>query len=95
MIEDEKFRRGEKAVVYCKTAWAVIGRLFPDVLPKEVTNPWIGVTLKKRTKKVKTAVDRETVYAFAEAALAVGRPECAAAAVICFRCHRRLEMVGL
>lgn len=89
MIEGEKYRRGEKAVVYCKRAWAVIGRLYPDVLPKGAANPWVGITLKKRTKNVKSAVDRETVYRFAEAAIANGRPECAAAAVICFEWLQR------
>lgn len=35
MIDGEKYRRGEKAVVYCKTAWSVIGRLYPDSMARD------------------------------------------------------------
>jgi hypothetical protein len=94
MIEGDKYRRGEKAVVYCKTAWSVIGRLYPDVMARDsqtgtILNPWIGVTKKKRAKNTKPAVTRTTVYQFAEAAIAAGRPEAAVAAVICFEWLQR------
>jgi hypothetical protein len=54
-----------------------------------ILNPWIGVTKKKRAKNTKPAVTRTTVYQFAEAAIAAGRPEAAVAAVICFEWLQR------
>ncbi|WP_245476687.1 hypothetical protein [Bradyrhizobium sp. Leo170] len=40
-------------------------RLFPDEFPKDVPNPWVGVTMKTRVKKKKPAVTRDEVYTFA------------------------------
>lgn len=93
MREGERWRRGEKVVGYCRTAWGVVGRLYPDALATNVPNPWAGITLKRRTRTVKRAVDRETVYRFAEAAIASERPECAAAGVVCFEWLQRPENV--
>lgn len=93
MIEGGKFRRGEKAVMYCKTAWRLMQPHHPREFAKEVPNPWIGVQLHKRAKKIKAAVDRETVYAFAWAAVEAKRPEAASAAVICFEWLQRPENV--
>lgn len=93
LIEGDKLRKGEKSVEYCRKAWAVMGRLYPDILAKDVPNPWTGVTMKKRSRTVKPAVDRETVYRFAEMAIEKGRGECAAAAVICFEWLQRPENV--
>lgn len=93
MIEGEKHRRGEKVVMYCKTVWRLMQPHHPSLFRKDVPNPWVGVQLVKRVKKVKAAVDRETVYAFAWAAVEDGRPEIGAAAVICFEWLQRPENV--
>ena len=93
MIEGEKFRRGEKAVMYCKTVWRLMQPHHPREFPREVPNPWIGVQLVKRNRVVKKAVDRESVYTFAWAAVEAGRYEAAAAAVICFEWLQRPENV--
>lgn len=87
MCEGGKFRRGEKAVAYCKTAWGVMARLYPDAVG--AANPWAGLTLERRTKKVKPAVDREMVYRFAWGSIDAGRPELAVAAVVCFEWLQR------
>ena len=76
-------RSAEKALMYARTAWARMIPLYPAVF-NERENPWDGVTKHRREKLVKGAVTREDVYAFAEGALRLGRPQCAAAAVICF-----------
>lgn len=88
-----KYRRGEKAVSYCRTAWAVIRRLYPEQFRTDVPNPWEGVTLKRRQRKIKDFVGREAVYTFAWGAIDVGRPELAAAAVLCFEWLQRPESV--
>lgn len=88
-----RWRRGEKTVGYCRTAWAIVGRLYPDTLAKGTPNPWAGVTLKRRARAVKAAADRDLVYCFAEAAISAGRPECAVAAVVCFEWLQRPENV--
>ena len=79
MIEGDKHRHGEKVVMYCKTVWRLMQPHHPTPFRKDVPNPWMGVQLVKRIKKVKAAVDRETVYAFAWAAVEDGRPEIGAA----------------
>jgi hypothetical protein len=88
-----RLRQGEKVVTICKRAWGVVHRLYPDQFDKAVPNPWQGVTKKRRTKKIKAAVNRETVYTFATQAITVGHPEAAAAAVICFEWLQRPENV--
>lgn len=93
MIVDDKYRRGEKVVMYCKTVWRLMQPHHPQLFRADVPNPWIGVQLVKRTKMVKAAVDRETVYAFAWAAIEADKPEAAAAAVICFEWLQRPENV--
>lgn len=93
MIAGEKFRRGEKVVMYCKTVWRLMQPHHPQLFRQDVPNPWIGVQLVKRTKMVKAAVDREAVYTFAWAAIEAERPEAAAAAVICFEWLQRPENV--
>lgn len=93
MCAGEKWRTGEKAVEYCAGAWKRMVRYERKIFSTEHPNPWVGVALKKRTRKVKRAVDRETVYRFADAAIDAGRPECAAAAVICFEWLQRPENV--
>lgn len=93
MIADGKFRRGEKAVMYCKTAWSKMQPHHPMLFRADVPNPWHGVQLVKRARLVKPAVDREAVYTFAWAAVEAGRPEAAAAAVICFEWLQRPENV--
>jgi hypothetical protein len=75
-------RQGEKVVGLCARAWSVVHRLYPDVFNQDVPNPWRGVTKNRRTKAVKPAATREQVYAFAKAAIEIGYPEAAAAAVI-------------
>jgi hypothetical protein len=88
-----RLRQGEKVVVLCRRAWTVVHRLYPNAFNKEVPNPWTGVTTKRRVKKIKAAVERETVYQFAWKAIEAGHPEPAAAAVICFEWLQRPENV--
>lgn len=88
-----RLRQGEKMVILCRRAWTVVQRLHPDAFNKDVPNPWTGVTTKRRVKKVKAAVDRDTVYEFAWKAIEAGYPEPAAAAVICFEWLQRPENV--
>ena len=86
-------RQAEKAVKLCARAWDVVRRLYPDLFDHEVPNPWRGVALGRRTKRVKSAATREEVYIFAETAIAAGYPEVGAAAVICFEWLQRPENV--
>jgi hypothetical protein len=88
-----RLRQGEKAVALCRKAWKVVRRLYPDDFDNLVPNPWDGVTRRTRTKKKKPAVTREQVYAFAWGCIERGRPEPAAAAVICFEWLQRPENV--
>jgi hypothetical protein len=88
-----RLRQGEKMVILCRRAWTVVRRLHPDAFNKDVPNPWTGVTTKRRTKKVKAAIDRDAVYEFAWKAIEAGYPEPAAAAVICFEWLQRPENV--
>jgi hypothetical protein len=89
----KRLRTGEKLVGLCRKAWKVVHRLFPDEFPKDIPNPWLGVTMKNRVKKVKAAVTREDVYTFAWGAIERGYPEAAATAVICFEWLQRPENV--
>lgn len=88
-----RLRQGEKVVVLCRRAWTVVYRLHPNAFNKDLPNPWTGVTTKRRVKKIKAAVDRETVYQFAWKAIEAGHPEPAATAVICFEWLQRPENV--
>ena len=89
----ERLRQGEKAVKLCSKAWRVVYRLHPREFNKDVVDPWAGVALKRRVKKTKPAATREQVYAFAWGCIDRGRPEPAAAAVICFEWLQRPENV--
>jgi hypothetical protein len=89
----ERPRQAEKAVVLCRRAWGVVHRLHPDEFDRDVPNPWVGVTMKRRVKIKKPAVTRDQVYAFAWGAIDRGRPEAAAAAVICYEWLQRPENV--
>jgi integrase len=89
----ERLRQGEKMLVLCRHAWRVVRRLFPDQFPRDVPNPWPGVTKKRRVKKTKPAATRDQVYRFAWAAIEAGYPEAAAVAVICFEWLQRPENV--
>jgi hypothetical protein len=86
-------RQGEKVVALCRAAWRVVHRLYPDCFDRDVPNPWDGVTMEQRTKATKPAATREDVYRFAWGAIEAGRPEAAAAAVICFEFLQRPENV--
>jgi hypothetical protein len=88
-----RLRQGEKAVALCRKAWKVVRRLYPEQFDRQVPNPWDGVTRRKRTKAKKAAVTREQVYIFAWKCIELGRPEPAAAAVICFEWLQRPENV--
>lgn len=88
-----RLRQGEKAVKLCSKAWRVVRRLYPDEFDKDVPDPWAGVTLRRRVKKTKDAVTRDQVYQFAWGCIERGRPEPAAAAVICFEWLQRPENV--
>jgi len=89
----ERPRQAEKAVALCRRAWRVVHRLHPSEFNRDLPNPWDGVTIKRRTKAKKPAVTREDVYRFANGAIKLGRPEAAAAAVICFEWLQRPENV--
>ena len=89
----ERLRQGEKAIALCRKAWRVVHRLYPNEFDRHVPNPWEGVTLKKRVKKAKPAVTRDEVYTFAWGCIERGKPEVAAAAVICFEWLQRPENV--
>jgi hypothetical protein len=91
--DGERPRQAEKAVALCRRAWRVVHRLHPREFNRDLPNPWDGVTIKRRVKAKKPAVTREDVYRFAAGALALGRPEAAAAAVICFEWLQRPENV--
>jgi hypothetical protein len=89
----ERLRQGEKAIALCRRAWRVVHRLHPGEFDRDVPNPWDGVTLRRRTKGKKQAVTRDDVYRFALGCIERGRPEPAAAAVICFEWLQRPENV--
>ena len=89
----ERPRQAEKAVALCRRAWRVVHRLHPGEFNRDVPNPWNGVTMQRRVKGKKPAVTREHVYAFAWSAIEQGRPEAAAAAVICYEWLQRPENV--
>ena len=91
--DGERPRQAEKGVALCRRAWRVVHRLHPAQFNRDVPNPWDGVTIKRRTKAKKPAVMREDVYRFAKGAIELGRPEAAAAAVICFEWLQRPENV--
>lgn len=99
IVSDDKgtvLRRGEKFVGLCRKAWRVVHRLYPDQFPKDIPNPWPGVTTRSRVKAIKHAVTREDVYAFAHGCIADGSESAisaAAAAVICFEWLQRPENV--
>ena len=86
-------RQAEKAVALCRRAWRVVHRLYPSEFDRDVPNPWDGVTIRRRVKRKKPSVTRDQVYAFAWGAIERGRPEAAAAAVICFEWLQRPENV--
>jgi hypothetical protein len=87
----KRLRTGEKMLLLCRKAWRVVRRLYPDEFPKDVPNPWEGVTRKGRVKMVKAAVTRD--HTFANGCIAHGEPEAAAVAVICFEWLQRPENV--
>jgi hypothetical protein len=89
----ERLRQGEKAVALCRKAWRVVHRLYPHEFNRDVSNPWEGVTRKTRVKTKKPAVTRDEVYRFAWGCIERGKPEAAAAAVICFEWLQRPENV--
>lgn len=93
MVEGGTFRQGEKAVMYCKTAWRLMQPHHPGHFRTDVPNPWTGVQLISYTPATKAAVDRAAVYAFASKAIEMVLPEFAAAAVICFEWLQRPENV--
>lgn len=90
----EALRTSEKVLMYCKSMWKRMQPHHPDQFRQDTPNPWDGVTLKKRTKNTKGYVDREQVYAFANGALAKGRGELAAAAVLAFEWLMRPSSIG-
>jgi integrase len=90
---DTRPRQAEKAISLCRRAWRVVHRLYPGEFNRDVPNPWIGVTMQRRVKSKKPAVTRDQVYSFAWGAIGRGRPEAAAAAVICYEWLQRPENV--
>jgi len=65
----ERLRTAEKLVVLCRKAWRVVHRLHPAEFPKDIPNPWLGVTLERRIKEIKPAVTKEQVCIFANGCL--------------------------
>lgn len=93
LIAENKFRRGEKAIMYLKTCWRLMQPHHPREFRTDVPNPWIGVQLVSRQQQVKPAHGRDEVYAFAAKAAEMAMPELGAAAVICFEWLQRPENV--
>ncbi|MCD1266899.1 hypothetical protein B5M44_22040 [Shinella sumterensis] len=93
-VDKSAARTAEKVVTYCKAMWKRMRPHHPDLFRQDTPNPWEGVTVKRRTKAVKGYADRETTYAFAEGAIALGRPELAAAAVLAFEWLMRPSSIG-
>lgn len=89
----ERLRTGEKMTILCRKAWRVVHRLYPDEFPKDVPNPWLGVTMKTRVKITKSAATRDEVYTFAQGCIKFGEIEAAAVAIICFEWLQRPENV--
>jgi hypothetical protein len=88
-----RLRTAEKMIVLCRKAWRVVHRLNPAEFPRDIPNPWTGVTMATRIKLLKHAVTREQVYTFANGCVERGEAQCAAAAVICFEWLQRPENV--
>jgi hypothetical protein len=91
--DGDRPRQAEKAIALCRRAWRVVHRLHPAEFDRDVPNPWDGVTIKRRVKAKKPAVKRDDVYKFAAGAIEHGKPEAAAAAIICFEWLQRPENV--
>lgn len=91
--EPRRLRQGEKAVKLCSKAWRVVRRLYPAEFDLKNSDPWAGVTLKRRAKLTKAAVTRDQVYQFAWGCIERDYPEIGAAAVICFEWLQRPENV--
>src|SRR5882757_8498562 len=72
----KRLRTAEKLIVLCGKAWRVVHRLHPGEFPKDIPNPWMGVTMATRIKLTKHAVTREQVYTFAIGCVERGEPEC-------------------
>lgn len=87
-------RMGEKVLTYCKAMWKRMQPHYPELFRTDTPNPWEGVTRKRRQKKTKGHVDRDTVYAFANGAIEHGRGELAAAAVLAFEWLMRPSSIG-
>ncbi len=92
-IKKGLYRKGEKAMMYLKTAWRIMQPHYPREFRKDVPNPWDGVQLVTYERQVKVAHGRDDVYAFAWKAIELGMPEAGAAAVICFEWLQRPENV--
>lgn len=90
----ESGRTSEKVITYCKAMWKRMQPHYPEMMRSDTANPWEGVTVKKRDKQIKGHVDRATVYRFANAAVAKGRGELAAAAILAFEWLMRPSNIG-
>ncbi len=88
-----RLRQGEKAVTIAKRAWGVVRRLHPEFFARDLWNPWEGVELIRRQRRIKPMVTRDEVYRFARGAVTLGRPEVAVAAIVCFEWLQRPENV--
>jgi hypothetical protein len=74
--------------------WKRMRHQYPDLFRNDTPNPWEGVTLKSRQKRMKDFADRKTTYTFARGAIADGAPELAAAAVLAFEFLLRPSNIG-
>lgn len=93
-VDEGAMRTAEKVVIYCESAWTRMTPHFPSMFRKDVPNPWAGVTRKRRDKMTKGHVDRATVYAFANGAVAKGKPELGAAAVLAYEWFMRPSSIA-
>lgn len=94
LIDEWSVPQANKAIRYLTPVWERLRQHYPELLGREKHSaPWLGVAKERHVRTEKKAVDRDVVYRFAEAAIADGRPECAAAAVICFEWLQRPENV--
>lgn len=80
--------------IYCKTVWDRMQPHHPTLFRSDVPNPWEGETKKRREKKTKTHAGRDEVYQFAHGAVAAGKPELGAAAILAFEWFLRPSSIA-
>lgn len=87
-------RTSEKVVTYCKAMWKRMRPHHPEQFRPDTPNPWEGVTVRRRDIAAKGHAGRDETYRFANAAIAEGSPELAAAAILAFEWLLRPSNIG-